>query len=79
MVIKTEISLRDFKFWSGAESNAKLLTPEELDLIEEYLQDISNEGWNETCINDFMWFETETIADWLSYNSWEELFNERSK
>ena len=79
MVIKTEISLRDFEFWSGAKSNAELLTPEELDLIDEYLQDIVDEILTETELNDFMWFETETIADWLNYSSWEELFNERSK
>lgn len=79
MVIKTEISLKDFEFWSGAKSNAELLTPDELDLIDEYLQDISNEPLSKTEVNDFMWFETETIADWLEYSSWEELFNERSK
>lgn len=31
----------------------------------------------ETDINDFFWFETDTIADLLGYSDWEALIEER--
>lgn len=80
MEYKVEKSLREFEFWSGAKSNAQLLTGAELDTIEEGIIECSFDTmWSETDINDFMWFDTETIAEWLGYNSWQELFDERAK
>lgn len=35
--------------------------------------------WTETDINDFFWFDTETIAAWLGYKDFETLYNERAK
>lgn len=66
MKIYTEISLRNFEFWAGARDFAQKLTDNELDQIECALEETYCEDTpSETDINDFFWFEQETIADWL--------------
>lgn len=81
MEYKVEKSLRDFEFWLGALDNARLLSPEELDTIEEGIEECTADGdiWTETEINDFVWFETDTIASWLGYQSWQELYDMRTE
>ena len=76
MKIYTEQSLKDFEFWSGARDRAKYLTDDQFDTIETILEDAYPDGMTDTEINDFFWFEEDTIADWLGYNSFEELMEE---
>lgn len=73
MKIYTEESLRNFEFWAGAKDTVKYLTLEELDTIESILEDAYPDGMDETEINDFFWFEEDTIAEWLGYNDFEEI------
>lgn len=56
-----EESLRNFKFWSGGKDTADDLTCEQIDLIEEYLEEIYPDGCSDTDINDFFWFERDFI------------------
>lgn len=77
MKIYTEKSLRDFEFWSGAKDIVKYLTPCELDQIESILEECNPEGMDETAINDLFWFEKDTIAEWLGYNSFEDIMKEQ--
>lgn len=77
MKIYTEKSLRDFEFWSGAKDTVKYLTPEELDQIESILEECYPDGIDETAINDFFWFDEDTIAEWLEYNSFEDIIKEQ--
>lgn len=67
-----EKSLKDFEFWSGAVSRAEVLTDEQFDTLEAIMED-SCEEWSDGSINDFFWFEEDTIAEWLGFNSWEAL------
>ena len=64
MKIYREESLSNFEFWSGAISNAEEFTLEELDRIGEELEalDCEGNGYDETQINDLMWFEPEYLA-----------------
>lgn len=63
MKIYRDDSLRSFEFWSGAVENAEEFTPEELDRITEELEATDNgDGYEETQINDLMWFEPEYFA-----------------
>lgn len=63
MKIYRDDSLRSFKFWSGAVENAEEFTFEELDRITEELEAADNgDGYEETQINDLMWFEPEYLA-----------------
>lgn len=73
MKVYKDESLRSFEFWSGAKDTVKYLTYEELDQIEAILEDLYPDGMSETEINDFFWFEEDTIAQWLGYNDFEEL------
>ena len=77
MKIYTEKSLREFDFWSGARDTVKYLTPGELDQIESILKECYPEGMDETAINDFFWFEDDTIAEWLGYDSFEDIMNKQ--
>lgn len=73
MKIYSEKSLRNFDFWSGAKSTVAYLTDEELDTIESILDDCNPDGMDETELNDFFWFEEDTIAEWLGYKSFDEI------
>lgn len=65
MKIYSEISLRNFEFWSGAADFANSLTCEQLDQVEVILEDTYPEGMSDTEINDIFWFEQDTIREWL--------------
>ena len=73
MKIYSEKSLKDFDFWSGAKDTVKYLTEDEINLIENILEDCFPEGMSETEINDFFWFEDDTIAEWLGYSSFDDV------
>ena len=63
MKIYRDESLSNFEFWSGAISNALEFTPEELDKITIALEALDGgDGYDETEINDLMWFEPEYLA-----------------
>ena len=67
MKIYREESLSNFEFWSGAIANAEEFTLDELDRISEELEAADNgDGYEETQINDLMWFEPEYLASLIS-------------
>lgn len=72
-VYKEVNSYSDFDFWSGARDTVKYLTAEEIEEIFSMLEDVYPEGMEETEVNDFFWFEDDTIAEWLGYSSFEEI------
>ena len=65
MKIFSDNSLREFIFWCGAEENAKELSGEQLDNLETILEDAYPDGIDATTLNDLMWFEFDTIKEWL--------------
>ena len=75
MKIYKEDCLANFEFWSGAKDTVKYLTLEELAKIENWLEDIYPDGMDETAINDFFWFEDDTIAEWLGYDCFDDIMN----
>ena len=79
MKITTEKSLRNFDFWSGAAETVKYLTDEELDQIESILEAEYPDGMDETELNDFFWFDDDTIAEWLGYSDFEELMHRNNE
>ena len=72
MKIIREIPLHEFDTWSGANLTKDNLTINELDIIESCLIELYPNGMNEYEVNDFLWFETDTIAEWLGFNDWED-------
>ena len=63
MKITTEQSLRNFEFWSGAKTNAEMMTAEELDSVENALEAIEPDGMTDTEINDLFWFDFEYVCE----------------
>lgn len=78
MKIISYMSLTDFDFWAGARDTAKYLIEDEFDAIENILIDLYPDGITETELNDLFWFEEDVIAEWLGYDSFEDLISERS-
>ena len=71
-----EESLDNFEAWSGGEDTLDTLREKgDVDsvecLIDEYIS-TSEEGWSDGDINNFLWFERDTIAQHLGYSDWDE-------
>ena len=77
MKIYSEISLDRFEAWSGGRDTLDVLIEKGLcDQLEAIIDSIEpEEGWSDTAINDFLWFERENIAEMLDFSDWEELEN----
>lgn len=71
-----EDSLDNFEAWSGGKDTLDTLREKgDVDSVEcliEELASMSEEGWTDTNINDFLWFERDTIAEHLGYRDWDE-------
>ena len=65
MRIYKEESLRYFDFWSGGASNAEELDYDQLDELEAILEDMYPDGMTATELNDLMWFDFDTVKEWL--------------
>lgn len=79
MKVYEEISLNDFEFWGSAIQTAKYLTDDEMDAIEENLNELNPCGMSKTDINEFFWFDDDTIAEWLGYPDFKTLMSERKE
>lgn len=66
MKITYETSIRNFKAWSGAVDTLDRIISEGLeDDFEMLLEEINPDGWDETELNDFLWFDDEYIFELL--------------
>ena len=72
MKVYKEMNLRNCKFWGGAKDNAETLSSEQLDMVDSILEDAYPDGMDETQINDFFWFDFDTIREWLGIEEDEE-------
>ena len=78
MKITKEMSLRNFEGWSGAVDTLNTLTNDQKDALEANLKELYLDGVDETRLNDLLWFENDTIAEWLGFEDWEDLERENS-
>ena len=71
-----ETSLENFEAWSGGRDTLDVLIEKGLcDTVEMFLEEVLGEDISDTAINDTLWFERDTIADWCGFSSWEALEN----
>ena len=77
MKIYSEISLENFEAWSGGRYTLDVLVEKGLcDQLESIIDDMEpEEGWSDTELNDLLWFERDSIADWLGFSDWDDLEN----
>lgn len=69
-----EDSLDNFEAWSGGKDTLDTLREkDDMDSVECLIEDVfCGETPSQTQVNDFLWFERDTIAQHLGYSSWEE-------
>lgn len=77
MKIWTEDSIRNFNFWSGGRDTVDDLTWEDFDILEPLIEEMFGGEVEDVTLNDFFWFERDTIAKWLGYEDYEELIRDR--
>ena len=78
MRIYKDVDYKDFDFWGGAKGTVKYLTDTEGQQVFDWLEaDGQWQPLSETEVNDFFWFETDTIADLLGYEDWNALMDDR--
>jgi hypothetical protein len=77
MKIYSEDSIRNFNFWSGAKDTVYDLTWSDFDILEPIIEDMFEGECSDTDLNDFFWFERDTIAEWLGYEDYDELMEDR--
>lgn len=65
------------KLRSGAKDTVEELTNDEFEQVMSFLEnDYFTDGYpTMTEINDILWFERDTIADWLGYKDFDTLMN----
>ena len=69
MKIYKEESLSNFEWWSGAVTTAQRIWEEQgregFDQLEAILEDLYPDGIDETDLNDLLWFDADTVYEWL--------------
>jgi len=74
MIIKYEVDLGNFEFWSGGKDTADCLESDDWGKLE---YELSDNEWDETELNDFFWYERDKIAEILGYSDWDDLVESR--
>ena len=77
MKIWSDDSIRNFNFWSGGRDTVNDLTWEDFDILEPLIEEMFGGEVEDVDLNDFFWFERDTIASWLGYEDYEELMRDR--
>ncbi len=77
MKIWSDDSIRNFNFWSGARDTVDDLFDSDFDILEPILEEYFGGEVEDVDLNDFFWFERDTIASWLGYEDYEELMRDR--
>ena len=73
MKIYSETSLENFEAWSGAvDTLDRVREAGKCDELELILEDLYPDGMDETELNDLLWFEPETVFEWLGIEEEEE-------
>lgn len=58
--------IENYKPWSGAVGfYEEIVDAGKLDYLEQILEDIYPDGMSETELNDLLWFDEESVRDWL--------------
>ena len=73
MKVYYELDLKNFEAWGEAKETLRVLTYDQINQLEAMMEDAFDDEMSETTLNDFLWFDTDTIAEWLGFEDWEEL------
>lgn len=73
MKIYSEINLENFEAWSGGADTLRTLTHEQCETLEIIIDELYPDGMSDTELNDLLWFERDSIVEWLGFEDWEAL------
>lgn len=77
MKIVSEMSLENFGAWSGAVATLDRIRNAGLcNQLEAILEDTYPDGMTETELNDLLWFEPDTVFEWLGMRTESEIRDE---
>ena len=77
MTITYELDLNSFQAWSGAKETLERIQREgKCAELENVLEELYPDGMTETELNDLLWFESETVYEWLGIRSEEQIKKE---
>ena len=70
MTITYELDLNNFKAWSGAVDTLERIQREgKCAELENVLEELYPDGMTETELNDLLWFDSESVYEWLGIRS----------
>ena len=73
MKIYSETSLENFEAWSGAvDTLDRVREAGKCDELESIFEELYPDGMSATELNDLLWFEPETVFEWLGIEEEEE-------
>ena len=77
MTITYELDLNSFQAWSVAKDTLDRIQREgKCGLLEQILEDTYPDGMTETELNDLLWFDSESVYEWLGIRSEEQIEKE---
>ena len=77
MTITYELDLNSFQAWSGAKDTLDRIQREgKCAELENVLEELYPDGMTETQLNDLLWFDSESVYEWLGIRSEEQIENE---
>ena len=77
MTITYELDLNSFQAWSGAKDTLDRIQREgKCAELENILEELYPDGMTETELNDLLWFDSESVYEWLGIRSEEQIENE---
>ena len=70
MTITYELNLNSFQAWSGAKETLERIQREgKCAELENVLEELYPDGMTETELNDLLWFDSESVYEWLGIRS----------
>ena len=70
MTITYELDLNSFQAWSGAKDTLERIQREgKCQALENILEELYPDGMTETELNDLLWFDSESVYEWLGIRS----------
>lgn len=70
MTITYELDLNNFEAWSGAKGTLERIQREgKCAELENVLEELYPDGMTETELNDLLWFDSESVYEWLGIRS----------
>ena len=77
MTITYELDLNSFEAWSGAKETLERIQREgKCEELENVLEELYPDGMTETELNDLLWFDSESVYEWLGIRSEEQIEKE---